>query len=389
MRDALLLGLRVLLALALFELTLYVGSWLSPVVSNLLAEHPSGPYPLLDDEVLGHRPNPAHPEHDERGFRNLRVPERAAIVALGDSQTYGAGVGPSEAWPRQLGERTGVETYSMAYGGYGPAHSVVLLEEARDLHPRIVIEAFYSGNDLFDCFEMVYVRKQLPELVSDDADLLRAAELREQQSPLETEVLGLFTADGRVGPRRWLASYSKTWAVARALRRALAPEVGWDEWRSKGLSTQGWLVVDDPRGRTILTPKYRLSALNLDDPRIRAGQRAAFRALAALAAEDEGARMLVVLIPTKELVFAELASEAVSEPDYASLLRFEQKHWEETRAMLNEKGIAVVDTLPALRTALKRGVPVYQESSDGHPAPAGQAVISDVVQSALAERGWL
>jgi hypothetical protein len=277
----------------------------------------------------------------------------------------------------------------MAYGGYGPAHSVALIEEAHELRPRVVIEAFYSGNDLFDCFDMVYVRKQLPELASDDADLLRAAELRERESPLEAEVLGLFKAERRVGPRQWLASYSKTWAVARALRRALAPEADWDEWRSRGLATQGWLVVDDHRGRTILTPKYRLSALNLDDPRIRVGQQTAFRALAALAAKAGEARMLVVLIPTKELVFAEVAADSVSEPSYASLLSFEQHHWEETRTILDEKGIAFVDTLPALRAALEGGVPIYQESSDGHPAPAGQAVISEAVRSALVERGWL
>jgi hypothetical protein len=79
----------------------------------------------------------------------------------------------------------------------------------------------------------------------------------------------------------------------------------------------------------------------------------------------------------------------VSEPSYASLLSFEQHHWEETRTILDEKGIAFVDTLPALRAALEGGVPIYQESSDGHPAPAGQAVISEAVRSALTERGWL
>ena len=383
-------GLRVLLALALFELTLYLGSWLSPRVANLLAEHPTAPYPELDDVVLKHRPNPAHPEHDARGSRIPQVPKQATIVALGDSQTYGAGVEPSEAWPRRLGERTGVETYSMAYGGYGPTHSLVLRQEARGLRPEIVIEAFYSGNDLFDCFDMVYVREQLPELMSDDATLLQAAQERERESPLRAEVDAVLGASYRAGPRQWIASYSKTWAVARAFHRALSPKVAWHDWRDRALASKGdWLVVDDPLGRTILTPRYRLSALNPDDPRIRAGQQAAFRALAALSSEHKDARLLVVLIPTKELVFAEIAADSASAEFYASLLDFERRHWEETRAMLDEEGIAFVDTLPALRVALGRGVPVYREHSDGHPAPEGHAVISEVVYSALAERGWL
>jgi hypothetical protein len=389
-RSAFHLGLRVLLAVALLESTLYLGSWLSPQVANLLAEHPIARYPELDDAVLKYRPNPAHPEHDARGFRNPQVPKQATIVALGDSQTYGAGVEPSEAWPRRLGARAGVETYGMAYGGYGPTHGLVLAEEARGLRPEIVIQAFYSGNDLFDCFDMVYVREQLPELMSDDATLLQAAQQRERESPLQAEVDALFAATYRSRPRQWLASYSKTWAVARAFRRALSPAPDWDTWRERALRSKGeWLVVDDPLGRTILTPRYRLSALSLDDPRIRAGQQVAFHALAALASKHEDSRLLVVLIPTKELVFAEIAADSASTEFYASLLDFERRHWEETRAMLEEEGIAFVDTLPALRAALGRGAPIYHESSDGHPASEGHAVISEVVHSALAERGWL
>ena len=44
----------------------------------------------------------------------------------------------------------------MAWGGWGPVHSLILLDEAISLHPKIIIEAFYAGNDLFDAFNIVY-----------------------------------------------------------------------------------------------------------------------------------------------------------------------------------------------------------------------------------------
>jgi hypothetical protein len=67
----------------------------------------------------------------------------------------------------------------MAFGGYGPPHSLVLWDEAVALSPEIVVEAFYLGNDLFDAFDPVYDKGQLPELKSADPavqDRIRAAE---------------------------------------------------------------------------------------------------------------------------------------------------------------------------------------------------------------------
>ncbi len=128
--------------------------------------------PIIDDDRLGWRPNPAHPEHDARGFRNRAVPAEVTIVALGDSQTYGASVTRAEAWPQQL-ERLGERaTYNMACGGYGPVHSWLLTDEALAHEPALVIEAFYAGNDLYDAYAMVYDRGKAPELKSADAAVL-------------------------------------------------------------------------------------------------------------------------------------------------------------------------------------------------------------------------
>jgi len=82
----------------------------------------------LPDPQLIYRGNPKFPEHDSNGFRNDSVPKTADIVAIGDSQTYGNGVSPDEAWPRVLARLSFCRVYSMALGGYGPLQYEVLAE---------------------------------------------------------------------------------------------------------------------------------------------------------------------------------------------------------------------------------------------------------------------
>jgi hypothetical protein len=150
--------LTLIVALALIEAMLAVLAWISPKVNQLLAP----PWTIISDERLGRRPSPGAPGHDARGWRNPSAYKEADVVALGDSQTYGVGVDAMDTWPRRLEAMISHPVYEMAYGGYGPVHSLLLWNEATDLKPRVVIEAFYSGNDLYDAFNIVYNRGQLP-----------------------------------------------------------------------------------------------------------------------------------------------------------------------------------------------------------------------------------
>ena len=74
---------------------------------------------VIPHPVLGVVGNPEFSEHDERGFRNAATVERARIVALGDSHTYGTSVEAGHAWPAALARELGVRVYSMRLGGYG------------------------------------------------------------------------------------------------------------------------------------------------------------------------------------------------------------------------------------------------------------------------------
>src|SRR4030095_14915524 len=84
----------VFLVVGVMEGTLDLLAVLSPTVDRVL-ESPwtvNSPRESLPDERLGSRPNPSYPGHDSKGFRNPRVPAKADVVALGDSNTYGANV---------------------------------------------------------------------------------------------------------------------------------------------------------------------------------------------------------------------------------------------------------------------------------------------------------
>src|SRR5262245_60427034 len=81
---------------------------LSPAGSKAVPEIAA----TISDDRLGWRPNPAVSDHDSNGWRNKRALQQAAVVALGDSQTYGAGVPRGMAWPEQLAHEAGTTVYS-------------------------------------------------------------------------------------------------------------------------------------------------------------------------------------------------------------------------------------------------------------------------------------
>jgi len=136
-------------------------------------------------------------------------PAEADVVALGDLQTYGTGVKPQDAWPKQLEAMTAKTVYSMAYGGYGPVHSLILWDEALAFKPKIIIEAFYAGNDLYDSFKIIYNRGQFPEFKSSDALLQKRLREAEQSEPIRKRASQVSQTSGTkkaFGPGRFFQS---------------------------------------------------------------------------------------------------------------------------------------------------------------------------------------
>ena len=98
------------------------------------------------DRVVAH----IHMMTDANGFRNS-PPEKATydIVALGDSFTRASGV--ASPWPQLLAEHTQSDVLNLGEVGYGPQEELEILRQyGLKKKPQWVILAYFEGNDLYD-----------------------------------------------------------------------------------------------------------------------------------------------------------------------------------------------------------------------------------------------
>jgi len=401
--------LVVLFGLLLAEAALQIATAVFPAVEARL----SGLKPrYVADPVLYVRGDSALPEYDEQGFRNEARPTRSRIVVIGDSQTEGSGVARENAWPQQLAARLATSVYQMAFGSYGPGHYLALIDDALLLEPRIVVVAVYTGNDLAGAYEWVYTNGRNPELRIDSARTRSHIERAEAElGPIERAWQTTREAEKGLYGRpflRWLRANvedrSKIVALYQQLQWRLsgrADSLVTDETRPEwgntlrtldGMPPDLLFPFDDGAVRTVFTPRARLAAQDLGDARIAEGLRLTVTALEYIAARcRDRARLLVLLLPTKENVFAErvMASTPQAPQTFARLVGQETDVRTRIETALRERGIEVVDALPAMRALLAAQDPnvaavnPYPETWDGHPAAAGHAAVSRVVADAI------
>lgn len=366
----------------------------SPVVDILTRAPEDLPSQEIPDDRLGLTGNPEFGFHDARGFRNPEALEQADIVAIGDSHTYGTGVGRDEAWPLVLGRTTGESVYSISFGGYGAAHANENLDIALSLKPRVVLFALYFGNDFYEDFRFAARNGELPKLTSED-ERKRIVAL-ERAGTIEEEVGFLFgviiegaggapqTGNGD-GVIREIARWSRLAGFAHGLQHAfagsvippvlLSPDF---ETASSGMSDRQKKYAspfDDGEWRTVLTAPYRLRVLDDSDLRIEVGLRVTRRMIGQMAERvaAAGARFGVVLLPTKEFVFGPRIEDRDGHPGLSGLLETEERMHREIGAFLDLEGIPYVDPTGDLRGAAEQP---YFVNGDGHPNPLGQEIIA-------------
>lgn len=392
----------LLITLLLVEIMLHVATGLSRPLDQMLTPDWKRAEPLLPDPMLGYRGNPLRQDHDANGYRNRTVAHHADIVTLGDSHTYGVSVERDAAWPAVVSARTGLRVYDMSLSGYGPAHSLLQIDRALALEPRVVVVGLYFGNDFYDAFALSKINAQIAALLPPD--LAEQSTAAERQGLLAEQLDVLF----RIGPqarnqseqnapehsfiRRQLAEYSKLYALVRAVANSLTAPDGLPPLLQKdfaravaSLSAEDLEICsvhDDGTWRTILTAPYRLRALDVGDPRISAGVTIALRALEHIQDQlaGSGAALLVVLLPTKESVFAPRVSDHRKHVGFESLSQAESALRERVKRLLSDRGIAFVDPLQALRAAERQP---YFEDADGHPNEHGHDLIALEVVGAV------
>ena len=267
---------------------------------------------------------------DLLGFRNREVPIVADVVALGDSQTVGRNATLDWSWPALLAAQLPDEApvvYNMASGGWGPVQYLYMAEKPLAFRPRVLVVAFYTGNDAYDAIKVAYNL--------DAWKSLRAL----PQKPADP-------------PSDW-------------------PPRADDLWKARVGEYE-----------TVLTPRARLVANDRALPATTEGYRIMAEVARQIgrAAAKSGVKVVFTIIPTKELVYASLLRrDGVSEPaDYTKLVADETANVGELAHALREiPGATYVDLVQPLQQAAIDGVPLYPPNENGHPiAPGYEAIAS-------------
>ncbi|MFZ5523321.1 MAG: SGNH/GDSL hydrolase family protein [Pseudomonadota bacterium] len=333
---------------------------------------------MIDDPMLGQRIKPNTTGHDALGFRNAEVPERANVVAIGDSQTYGVSASRDGSWPHQLGELIHEPVYNMALGGYGPLQYLYLAEhEAKKLRPQQLLVGLYFGNDLIDAYRLA---RHSPYWSS-----WRERGSAESDGPEEQQTANEEPKKRFADLRDWLSRHSVLYSM---LRITLFSEFSSREQDliAMQVTTDQRIIWVDPSGRsvrTIFTPQSRLFALDMQLPNVQEGLRITKRAFASLqkeaVARDE--ELLIVLIPTKERVYCHYIKDSggLMPTTFISLCEAEERIKGDLEQFFDTNKIAYVDVTKALEEQTYKHIQIYPKDSDGHPLAIGYGVIARTV----------
>lgn len=299
---------------------------------------------LLKDPYTAVRAKPLLPTtggmgpHDILGFRNRQIPNVADIVVLGDSQTYGNNAILGQNWPSYMTEQLAIpdqNVYSMAVGGWGAVQYLEMFYNAAAFLPRVVVVAFYTGNDPLESFKMAYGYDHWEALRPDP---------------------GLTKAD--------------------------VPNVAYPPPKS-----ESWPVKFHDGVETVFTPKLRYAS-NQDHPAVRAGYQimmAVAEVISGLASGHE-IRIVYTIIPTKELVYRNKVEQESFEANnvYAHLVAAEERNINEFAQRLRSLPNSLyVDVVGPLQNAALNDTALYPENSNGHPVATGYEIIGRSVANVV------
>jgi len=348
----------------------------------------------IDDPQLGNRMAPYALGHDANGFRNESVPQHADIVALGDSQTWGNNVERPNAWPQLLSGLSNLRVYNMGLSGYGPVQYWVLTEQALKLSPKVIVVGLYLGNDLYEAYELVYTNSHYVQLRARNAPVeLLHSDLRDRAQMFWDEEKGFsnrFRGSRPSGWSHWLAQHL---AIGRLTNRTglwrTSTDVDFESDKAWALAyPEHGSVYEGGKIRTIFTPAYRFLGVDLDDPHIAEGLRITEDLLVRIdaLANARGCKVMVLLIPTKESVYADaLKLQFKLNDTHIKLVAMERRVRLALEAVCIKNNITCVNALPSLSGAIERREPIYPSSTESHPDAEGYFVLASLVNDELAK----
>jgi hypothetical protein len=337
----------------------------------------------VGDDVLGVRIRRGTAGFDELGFRNAYLPSRVDVLTVGDSHTYGNNATMLESWPMVVGSVSGLRVYNLGMGGYGPNQYYELLRRYLPrLKPEWVLCGLYMGDDFENAYRMTYgldywrfLRQD--NLASAEADIWEQAD-----------------DDNRWGRRVrvWLSRHSLVYQLV-----VHGPVLG----RVKGYlqiyrATKSGdedvvsLTVKEAGLHEAFRPLSLVDRLDQRSPVVQEGMRITFDLLQEMnqLSRENDARFVVVIIPTKETVFA---NYLLGDPETKlrgaidRLVSDEQAATASLVTFLERAGIPHVEVTDALREQVSDHL-YTQSDRDMHPASGGYRIIGDTVARFLKKR---
>jgi hypothetical protein len=315
--------------------------------------------------VLGHVMDPALAEIDAAGFRNTEAGVHSDIVAIGDSHTYGFNVSSASSWPHLVSRRTGLSVYNFGIGAYGILHYKYVFDLALARHPKTVILGLYIPNDLAEICRTALLDYWQPHLTEHH--------FSNQICPVPKD------GDNRV--IRIVGDVLRNVAITSAVHFLLT-----DSW---GIIGGPSLEVAYGSHRTTisvdLVRRYRIG-MDLASPVVEQTYRIARLVLAEMIerSREQNVDFTVLIIPSKQNVLAHLIDK--DDPFYDLItesVALERGLATRFDKFLTGHGVRVAHVLPCLIEHLD--LPLFPESSDGHPIESGYDCYAAAAISLISE----
>ncbi len=336
-------------------------------------------YPeVVADPVLGHAYVPNRGGHDDWGHRNRYVPEKADVVCIGDSQTFGTSIQREDNYSSELARFLKSEVYNMSVGGYGPLQYVELAKRSLALKPDVVTIGYYFGNDLADAHRFLglehWATRRDPELSYPIPNDVNFGDKRSLN-------FGMAIADGLMLHSLVLRRIGNHMKLAAKLNPRLHGIVG---------SNKGGTAYESGEISTRLEPGPRIGCMDLSLDHLKDGLKVTERCFAELRTifTEADVEPFVLLIHNKEFYYHELMrrrEEAIPKP-IARLAELEVELTKVIVDLATSSGMTVVDPSDELIDALGDGLAIFPPDVDGHLNRTGSEIAGRALGRAIEGR---
>jgi len=359
---------------------------------------------FIPPAALSTAPGPYSLRTDAEGFRNTRVRDTIHVAALGDSFTDGLTLPVDQIWPTRLEQNLGLPVQNFGTAGFGPQQELrVLRDYAIRHHPRVVLLAFFAGNDIVDAERFdKYERSEGSVILPKTGWSIKKVVAR-YETFYSFSLLQL--AGNTLGTRaagRPMEGTKVPYAVDQN------PEISGDPAESvpgfdRGIFT---IPVKERTLRFALMPPY-LQTLTFSEDALekRSGWQLTRKTILEMnrVSHENGARLVVLFIPFKSQVYLPLLRRSFGkedlERDFQFYFRqeptgFDSNEMSQNRLAQNhlmqrlceDEHIPLIDPTAALQAEVESGRNVYFPD-DSHWNAAGHELAANVIAAFLKSHG--